>query len=164
MNIKTLLFSMLALITCLLSGCNEDATKDDSMLSQEILGSWTLSFQSDNTSNSMHYTFKDKTFTYATYATKMDDPTIKSLTINGTWRIYKGVLELTYDLQSLSTDGYDAQETKNIYDGFYNENLLVNDMMNSSSPYGKTVTFSQSGNVQTMRLSSISGSFVRTSY
>ena len=164
MNIKTLLFSMLAILCCSLTGCNDDATKDDSTLSQEILGSWTLSFESDNTSNSVHFTFTDKDFTYATYATKLDDPTIKTVIIKGTWRIYKGILELTYNLESLRTAGYDAQETQTLYNGFADENKLVSDLKNSGNPYGQTVTFGNSGNTNTMKLSFINGTFTRTSY
>ena len=159
---KKLTFLMLALMSIFI---NEDAEKDDSIIAQQLVGRWMLTFTSDNTANEIYYSFSaDSKFRYNSAAVKEGDTNIKSATIDGTWKVYKGVLQLKYDLDSFTSAGLTEAEKQAMYDGFYQSNLLLADMEAAGNAYGFAVTFGKNGNTDTMRMSSVNGLFTRVSY
>lgn len=165
MKTKSFILPLLAMLCLILPACNDDATKNDAALAEEIIGRWSLEFESDNTYSGLTYTFNNtKEFIYVTSASTNDDPMPKTMSVRGTWRIYKGVLELTYNLDTFTTTGYTEQEVAGLYSGLTDNNKLVADLKNSGQPYGQEVTFGKSGNTDTMRLSFINGTFMRVSY
>lgn len=154
-----------AAIICLgFTACNDDNTENDAALTQQLIGSWHLISENDKSTNMLAYTFRAQEFIYSTSVTTENGMKAQTMTISGAWNVQKGILQLNYDLESLHCEGYTASEEKQIYDGFYKENLLLQDMNNRKEPYGPTVTFSTQGNQETLTLSNISGAFTRRTF
>ena len=154
-----------AAIICLgFTACNDDNTENDAALTQQLMGSWQLISENDKSTNLLAYTFRAQEFIYSTSVTTENGMKAQTMTISGAWNVQKGVLQLNYDLESLHCEGYTASEEKQIYDGFYKENLLLKDMNNRKEPYGPTLTFGTQGNQETLTLSNIPGAFTRRTF
>lgn len=160
-----LLIWLTAAICCLgFIGCNDDDTENDAALTQQLMGSWQMISEGDKTTTMLTYTFRAQEFTYSTSVTEQQGMKGKTMTISGAWNVQKGILQFNYDLESLHCEGYTASEEAQIYDGFYKDNLLLQDMNSRKEPYGPTLSFGNQGNQETMRLSTIPGSFTRRNY
>lgn len=154
-----------AAIICLgFTACNEDNTENDAALTQQLIGSWQLISENDKNTTLLAYTFRAQEFIYSTSVTTENGMSAKTMTISGVWNVQKGILQLNYDLESLRCVGYTASEEKQIYDGFYKENLLLKDMNDRKEPYGASVIFGNQGNKETLTLSNIPGAFTRRTF
>jgi len=161
------LISRLYLATLLLGiliafpSCSDDSTENDATYSRQLVGSWQMVFTSDQSINELRYHFSNNSFEYQSYTAIDEGKKAKVVYISGTWNIQKGVLQLYYDLDSFRTEGMSAEESFSIKDGFSKDNMLLADMNADNKPYGPTISFGSQGGIDTMRLSSINGTFVR---
>lgn len=160
---KKLLVLLFAAVVLVLPACNEDATEYDAAYSSQLIGTWNKSFENSEMMKTENYRFDEGRFTYACSILNIKESKERSYTVGGSWNIYKGVLQVSYDLESLQTRGYSDTEKQDLYDNMEDANLMLKQMNDEDKPFGSTIEFEVLNGQEIMRLSGVNGYFVRIS-
>lgn len=151
------------LMACMCS-CNEDATTNDIPLSQTLIGSWQMNTNTSDQTASQTYRFTEHQFIWSTTSVSADAVSQRTWSVRGDWRIYKGVLECYYDLDTFTTLNYSETEAKDLKNALEKENLMLSDMRKKKHPYGLVVEFGTMNGKQVLYLNGVNGYFERLTY
>lgn len=158
---------LLTAFLCLtaMTSCNDDSDlSPDREIANDLPGTWILHEAPGTTSRDtrdVRLDFTASNFT-ATYQRKTDSRTY-SYSVSGTWKVYKKVLELTYNVSTLSTTGMTAQEVDALTILFNDNNANLRDKPDTQ-PLGMNVeiTRSYSNGTGSLRLSGYNPDFAGT--
>lgn len=159
-KILALLFMFVAL-TGLVS-CNDDGTENDAPYTARLVGSWQMSNSNDELTIQSGYRFDShSSFVYSYSSMNLKDITMRTWSIRGAWNVKKGVLQLSYDLETFRADGYSATEIKEMEAGIRDHNLLLSEMNQKGRPFGPTISFVNVDGKEMLKLSDVNGYYER---
>ncbi|MCM1005223.1 MAG: hypothetical protein NC402_02880 [Prevotella sp.] len=159
---KKLLTLLFAAIVLVLPSCNDDATENDALYTNQILGMWQLNHSYDDTTTSIGFTFQaDGTFYYLNSITDMKTAKGKQWSVSGAWNIHKATLQLSYDMDKFMISGYTDEEARAIRSDLIAHNSILEESNKQGHAYGSTIEFVTVNGRSAMRLSGINGDFIR---
>lgn len=152
-----------------LPSCNEesDHSADDRITSQ-LPGTWVLTesqpnptenddentgTNDDEDENTLLKRNVNFTFTTSAFNVTVTRKTISKTmyyNVRGTWNVKNQILQLRYDINSLTTMGMSSQEITALRNSFNDNNLLLDDIKNSDQAYGMPIELSRPNNANAM--------------
>lgn len=160
---KLFLFLTLFLTVVALPSCNEDNADDnDAPLTSALIGSWRLEENTNDFMLSQFFNFKTgSAFSYNYESTDMKVAKMRAWSVNGSWNVRKGVLQLSYDISTFRAEGFTQSEEKALLESLRNNNELLSEMNKNGRPYGNTIEMKTIDNKTVLILTGINGYFVR---
>lgn len=154
---------MLCLLIALPS-CNDDdneSTRNDAYLSTHLIGQWSWEYSNKDYAAGEIYTFSKAEFTRASTYENLNDKSKKSYFIEGNWSVYKGLLQLKYDVESLQTEGYGEYEIMALRDEFDKNNYLLEEQNSKGRAFGSAIDFEEVNGKQILLVDGVNGYFTR---
>lgn len=160
---KLFLFLTLLLTVVALPSCNDDDADDnDAPLTSSLIGSWRLEENTKDFMLTQFFNFKTgSTFSYNYESTDMKLAKMRAWSVNGSWNVRKGVLQLSYDISTFRSEGFSQSEEKALLESLRNNNDVLSEMNKNGRPYGNTIEFKTIDNKTVLILTGINGYFIR---
>lgn len=160
---KFFLFLTLLLTVVALPSCNDDDADDnDAPLTSSLIGSWRLEENTKDFMLTQFFNFKTgSTFSYNYESTDMKLAKMRAWSVNGSWNVRKGVLQLSYDISTFRSEGFTQSEEKALLESLRNNNDVLSEMNKNGRPYGNTIEFKTIDNKTVLILTGINGYFIR---
>lgn len=160
---KFFLFLTLLLTVVALPSCNDDDADDnDAPLTSSLIGSWRLEENTKDFMLTQFFNFKTgSTFSYNYESTDMKLAKMRAWSVNGSWNVRKGVLQLSYDISTFRSEGFTQSEEKALLESLRNNNDVLSEMNKNGRPYGNTIEFKTIDNKTVLILTGINGYFLR---
>lgn len=160
---KFFLFLTLLLTVVALPSCNDDGADDnDAPLTSSLIGSWRLEENTKDFMLTQFFNFKTgSTFSYNYESTDMKLAKMRAWSVNGSWNVRKGVLQLSYDISTFRSEGFSQSEEKALLESLRNNNDVLSEMNKNGRPYGNTIEFKTIDNKTVLILTGINGYFIR---
>lgn len=160
---KIFLFLTLLLTVVALPSCNDDDADDnDAPLTSSLIGSWRLEENTKDFMLTQFFNFKTgSTFSYNYESTDMKLAKMRAWSVNGSWNVRKGVLQLSYDISTFRSEGFTQSEEKALLESLRNNNDVLSEMNKNGRPYGNTIEFKTIDNKTVLILTGINGYFLR---
>jgi hypothetical protein len=160
---KFFLFLTLLLTVVALPSCNDDDADDnDAPLTSSLIGSWRLEENTKDFMLTQFFNFKTgSTFSYNYESTDMKLAKMRAWSVNGSWNVRKGVLQLSYDISTFRSEGFSQSEEKALLESLRNNNDVLSEMNKNGRPYGNTIEFKTIDNKTVLILTGINGYFIR---
>lgn len=160
---KFFLFLTLLLTVVALPSCNDDDADDnDAPLTSSLIGSWRLEENTKDFMLTQFFNFKTgSTFSYNYESTDMKLAKMRAWSVNGSWNVRKGVLQLSYDISTFRSEGFSQSEEKALLESLRNNNDVLSEMNKNGRPYGNTIEFKTIDNKTVLILTGINGYFMR---
>lgn len=142
--------------------CNDDGTENDAPYTARLVGSWQMSNSNDELSIQSNYRFdRNSSFVYSFSSMHLDDITVRAWSVRGAWNVRKGVLQLSYDLETFRAEGYSEKEVKEMEADLRDSNLLLSEMNQNGRPFGPTISFLDIDGKEMLRFSDENGYYER---
>jgi len=158
------IFALLMLsILIALPSCNDgsEATKNDPYLSSQLIGKWLWEYSNKDYAASDTYIFSKNKFARNSTYENYNDKTKKSYTIEGSWNVYKGILQLQYDIESLHAEGYSDYELMALRDDFEKNNYLLEEQNSKGMTFGSAIYFEEINGNQILLVDGVNGYYTR---
>ena len=154
---KFFLFLTLLLTVVALPSCNDDDADDnDAPLTSSLIGSWRLEENTKDFMLTQFFNFKTgSTFSYNYESTDMKLAKMRAWSVNGSWNVRKGVLQLSYDISTFRSEGFTQSEEKALLESLRNNNDVLSEMNKNGRPYGNTIEFKTIDNKTVLILTGI---------
>lgn len=154
---KSLLFSFLFAFVALtfLPSCNEESDHSaDKRITENLPGFWELhDSQKDEDGNLTISRDVKFYFTSSNFSVEIVRKTLSKTTsysVRGTWNVKNEILQLRYDLNSLTTLGYSSQEITALKNNFSDNNAMLDDLKDNPQAYGMPIELSRPSNTSGM--------------
>lgn len=159
-KIFALLSLMLALV-CLPS-CNEDATQNDAPLTAQLMGTWLMNQSSKDFIITDSYIFQSQSrFRYSYSYTDMHEAKMKAWSVSGAWNVKKGVLQLSYDVDTYRAEGYSQSEMNEMKQTMIDNNQMLQDMNKNNRPFGNSIEFKNIDGRTVLLINGVNGYYER---
>lgn len=155
------MFLFMAVALLGLSACNDDATENDALYTVQIKGTWYNQSGNDDNVISQTYKFGTDRFVWNNSYMDMDEMLMKTWSVEGAWNVQKGVLQMSYDLESFKATGYTDVEQRGFKTMLESENLMLSDMNRKGRPYGREISFNTVDGRTVLVLYGVNGYFER---
>lgn len=159
-KLLSLLFIAIALV---LPACNDDdASENDGLYTQKLIGTWQYSNTYDDKEASISIVLNaNGNFVYNSSEVDLKNPTMKMWTVPGAWNVQRGVLQLRYDLDQFRATGLSESEVSNVTYQLKSSNSILETSNKEGKTFGYGINFETVNGKEVLYLSGINGYFQR---
>lgn len=145
----TFLFSIFAMAT--LASCNEESDHSaDKRITSELPGIWvTHEAQLDPAGNATIARNVQFVFTSSRFSVEIVRKTLSKTTsysVSGSWNVKNEILQLYYDLNTLTTMGLTTQEITALKNNLNDNNAMLDDLKDNPQSFGMPIELSRPNN------------------
>lgn len=160
--IKNLFAVLFVALIFILPSCNEDDTTNDPALTSKLKGTWVSSTTSDE--ETLQTTLAlNSDFSFRCTSTTIDNKTflMKTWSVGGAWNVRKEILQMNYDIETLTGMDMSEEEMTSIRTILMKNNSVLAESNKNGRPYGHTILFESVNGEETLQLSGFTGYFTQ---
>lgn len=173
---KKILSLLLVAVVFGFTACNDDPTDNDVALASQLPGVWQLTYSyeipgtspdADKVENVDVKTYDfsaNSNFYYSESVTSNKEPMAKQWAVRGQWSVYKGILQLNYNVDSFTSSRMSEQEIQTKKKELEDSNLLLKQLNDNGRAYGSALSFDTYDGKRVLKLEGVNGLFVKVSY